>query len=141
MVKYKGKLTKATKWAAGYDVYAFESVVLLSMLVTRIKTGLYLDLIDNRPFCEKPMVWGDLRPRSGLASRGVIVINGTIDSDYRGEIQAMMLNLNTVPFVINEGDRIAQLVFMPNYKSQIIETDAIDDNTERGTGGFGSTGR
>lgn len=83
-----------------------------------------------------------IRPRSGLALKhGVTVLNtpGTIDSDYRGEIQVMLVNLGREPFSIARGDRVAQAVIAPVIQASIVEVGDLDD-TERGTGGFGSTG-
>lgn len=86
---------------------------------------------------------GQVRPRSGLALRhGIVVPNspGTIDSDYRGEVKVILLNAGTEPFVIKRGDRIAQLVIAPVATSAFIEVEDLDE-TERGEGGFGHTGR
>ncbi len=86
---------------------------------------------------------GQVRPRSGLAARhGVTVINapGTIDSDYRGEIQVALVNLGDEPLVLRRGDRIAQLVVAP-VAAVVVEEVAELAGTERGDGGFGSTGR
>jgi dUTP pyrophosphatase len=83
-----------------------------------------------------------VRPRSGLALKhGITCLNtpGTIDSDYRGEVKVILANLGDEDFVINTGDRIAQIVVAPVTQGIMIEVDALDD-TERGTGGFGSTG-
>ena len=83
-----------------------------------------------------------IRPRSGLAARyGITVANapGTIDSDYRGEIKIILINLGTDAFIIERGMRIAQMVIAPVIQCQITETDSFD-STARGTGGFGSTG-
>ena len=83
-----------------------------------------------------------IRPRSGLAAReGVTIINapGTIDADYRGEIQVVLINLGDAPVRISRGDRIAQMVIAPAPQAAFVETDTLDD-TERGAGGFGSTG-
>ena len=83
-----------------------------------------------------------IRPRSGLAAKyGVTVANapGTIDSDYRGEIKIILINLGTDAFIIERGMRIAQMVIAPVIQCQITETDSFD-STARGTGGFGSTG-
>jgi dUTP pyrophosphatase len=83
------------------------------------------------------------RPRSGLAARhGVTVLNtpGTIDADYRGEIQVILVNLGAESFTVTRGLRIAQLVIAPVARAGVIEADALDD-TARGAGGFGSTGR
>ena len=85
---------------------------------------------------------GQVRPRSGLAAKhGVTVLNtpGTIDADYRGEVQVILVNLSDAPFTIARGDRIAQLIIAPVTRVAITETDNLDD-TARGAGGFGSTG-
>jgi len=86
---------------------------------------------------------GQVRPRSGLAAQhGISVVNapGTIDADYRGEVCVVLINHGKVPFVVRRGDRIAQLVVCPVARAQIELTDGLDD-TERGAGGFGHTGR
>ena len=83
-----------------------------------------------------------VRPRSGLASKhGITLVNspGTIDADYRGEVQVPLINLGDRPFVIERGMRIAQMVVMPVPKVAFVEVDELDD-TGRGTGGFGHTG-
>jgi dUTP pyrophosphatase len=84
-----------------------------------------------------------VRPRSGLAAHhGVTVLNtpGTIDADYRGEIQVILINLGAEPFTVTRGLRIAQLVIAPVARASVIEAETLDD-TARGAGGFGSTGR
>jgi dUTP pyrophosphatase len=84
-----------------------------------------------------------VRPRSGLAAHhGVTVLNtpGTIDADYRGEIQVILINLGSEPFSVTRGLRIAQLVVAPVARASVIEAETLDD-TARGEGGFGSTGR
>jgi dUTP pyrophosphatase len=86
---------------------------------------------------------GQVRPRSGLALRsGVTCLNtpGTIDADYRGEVKVILINLGQADFVIHRGDRIAQLVIAPVVQAQWAEVDSLDE-TGRGAGGFGSTGR
>jgi dUTP pyrophosphatase len=83
-----------------------------------------------------------VRPRSGLAARhGVTVLNspGTIDADYRGEIQVILINLGAEPYTIERGARIAQMVIQPVVRARLSETDDLGA-TERGTGGFGSSG-
>ncbi|SFJ15941.1 dUTP pyrophosphatase [Bosea sp. OK403] len=83
-----------------------------------------------------------VRPRSGLAFRhGITVLNspGTVDSDYRGEVTAILINLGQEPFTIRRGDRIAQLVIAPVTQANLVETTILDE-TARGAGGFGSTG-
>jgi dUTP pyrophosphatase len=84
-----------------------------------------------------------VRPRSGLASKaGVTVLNapGTIDADYRGEVRVILVNLGDAPFTIRRGDRIAQAVVAPVVQVGVVEVAALDE-TDRGSGGFGSTGR
>jgi dUTP pyrophosphatase len=84
-----------------------------------------------------------VRPRSGLAARhGVTVLNapGTVDADYRGEIKVVLVNHGEAPFTLSRGDRIAQMVVAPVTLARLVEADELDD-TARGAGGFGSTGR
>jgi dUTP pyrophosphatase len=93
-------------------------------------------------FALEPVFEAQIRPRSGLALKhGVTVLNtpGTIDADYRGEVQVILVNLGRVPFEITRGMRIAQCVVAPVTQVVIVEIDAMDETT-RGTGGFGSTG-
>jgi dUTP pyrophosphatase len=100
----------------------------------RVPTGLALAL--------PPGMEGQVRPRSGLAWRtGVTVLNapGTIDADYRGEIQVLLVNLGSEPAVIRRGDRVAQLVVAPVARVRLREVDTLPAS-ERGAGGFGSTG-
>ena len=85
---------------------------------------------------------GQVRPRSGLAFRhGVTVLNtpGTVDADYRGELQVVLVNLGTEPFIVQRGMRIAQMIVAPVQRAVLVETDSLN-KTERATGGFGSTG-
>jgi len=100
----------------------------------QVPTGLILEL---------PRGWeGQVRPRSGLAARhGVTLLNtpGTIDSDYRGEVQVIVVNLGQEPFRVRRGDRIAQLVVAPVSEVTVVEVEALS-STDRGDGGFGSTG-
>lgn len=100
-----------------------------------VRTGLVLALPEG---CE-----GQVRPRSGLALRhGVTVLNapGTIDADYRGEVQVLLVNLGQEPFRVTRGLRIAQLVVAPVHRAVLVEADALPP-TLRGEGGFGSTGQ
>ena len=86
---------------------------------------------------------GQIRPRSGLALRhGITVLNspGTIDSDYRGEIKVILVNLSSDPYTVNDGDRIAQIIFSPFARARMETVEALPP-TERGEGGFGSTGQ
>lgn len=101
----------------------------------RVGTGIALQI---------PEGWeGQIRPRSGWSSEGIVVIPGTIDWDYRGEISVLIYNVSTKPINIPRGSRIAQLVFqrcIPRNSWQFEEVDQLDDDTTRGTNGFGSTG-
>ena len=97
-------------------------------------TGLYIALPEGYE--------AQVRPRSGLALKhGITVLNspGTIDSDYRGEIGVLLINLSDTPFVINAGERIAQMVVARHEQAELIEVEELDD-TERGAGGYGHTG-
>ena len=122
--------------ASGMDLKALlnEPVCIPPLSRARIPTGLFFEIPEGFE--------GQVRPRSGLASKwGVTVLNapGTIDQDYRGEVSVILINLGTEPFTIQDGDRIAQLVFAPVTKAVLVAADALSP-TERGEGGFGSTG-
>jgi dUTP pyrophosphatase len=125
-----------TKGAAGADLKARIAgpVVIPPLGRARIPTALVLEI--------PPGYEGQVRPRSGLAVRyGVTVLNspGTIDADYRGELGIILVNLGQEPFTVHDGDRIAQLVIAPVIRAQMVETASLSE-TERGEGGFGSTG-
>ncbi len=129
----------ATPYSAGMDLRAAvpedEPLVLEPGRWALVPTGLVLAL--------PPGYEGQVRPRSGLAARhGVTVLNspGTIDADYRGEVKVLLINLGPEPFVIRRGERIAQLVVARHARVTWDECAALDE-TERGAGGFGSTGR
>ena len=122
--------------AAGMDLRAFieGDIIIPPLGRMRIPTGLFLEI---PPGCE-----AQIRPRSGLAVRqGLTVLNapGTIDSDYRGELEVILINLGSEAFTLKNGERIAQMVFSPIVRPRISETDYLSE-TERGRGGFGSTG-
>ena len=126
----------ATPLAAGLDVRAdnAEPIELKPMQRAMVPTGLYLEIPAGYEV--------QVRPRSGLAAkRGVTVLNapGTIDADYRGEVCVILVNLGTEPFVIERGERIAQLVLA---RHEVIEWEESEElaASERGAGGFGSTG-
>lgn len=126
-----------TAGAAGLDLRAAvaEAVVLAPGGRTLVPTGLMLEIPEGFE--------GQVRPRSGLAARhGVTVLNapGTVDSDYRGEVQVILVNLGAEPFTIARGERIAQLVVAPVTRATLAEAQALGE-TARGGGGFGSTGR
>lgn len=135
--KSKHNLPKyQTELSAGMDLYANidEPITLKSLERTLVKTGLFLSLPKGYE--------AQVRPRSGLAFKnGITVLNtpGTIDADYRGEIGVILVNLSADDFTINDGDRIAQLV-IAKYETAIWEEVENLDETERGEGGFGSSG-
>ena len=119
---------------AGYDLFAQTAAVIASGHSMLIPTGIALGL--------PPMTEAQIRPRSGLALRHqVTVLNapGTIDAGYRGELGVILINHGTEDFVVEKGMRIAQLVVGQVLASGMVEVEALDD-TQRGTGGFGSTG-
>ena len=124
-----------TALSAGMDLYANleETITLKSLERKLIPTGLFLELPEGYE--------AQVRPRSGLAIKnGISVLNapGTIDADYRGEIGVILVNLSTEDFNINNGDRIAQMVIAKYETAEWQEVAKINE-TERGTGGFGST--
>jgi len=128
-----------TQGSAGMDLRAAlgegETVVLEPGQRKLIPTGLKIAL--------EPGYEAQVRPRSGLALKhGISAPNspGTIDSDYRGEVGVIVINLGELPFEIKRGDRIAQMVIARYEQAQMIEVEAVDE-TARGAGGFGSTGR
>lgn len=122
--------------SAGMDLRAniSEAITLKPLERTIVKTGLFMEL---------PMGFeAQVRPRSGLAAKkGITVLNapGTIDADYRGEIGVILVNLSNEDFVVEDGERIAQLVIAKHEQAQWNEVEALSD-TSRGKGGFGSTG-
>jgi dUTP pyrophosphatase len=122
--------------SAGMDIRAnlAQSITLNPLERTIVKTGLFIEL----PIGYEAQV----RPRSGLAAKkGITVLNspGTVDADYRGEIGVILVNLSNEPFVIENGERIAQLVIAQHERAEWIEVETLSE-TSRGEGGFGSTG-
>lgn len=142
--------TYGTDGAAGLDLYALEDVTLTPWRVHKVRTGIALEI--------PPGYEGQVRPRSGLTSRGVFVELGTVDSDYRGEVGVMMHayertqhsepGFYPVKFdviwesynYVNAGDRIAQIIIAPVPRWRVVEVDELSE-TARGEGGYGSTGR
>lgn len=126
-----------TALSAGMDLRADirEPVMILPMERKLIPTGLFMELPAGYE--------AQVRPRSGLAIKhGITVLNspGTIDADYRGEICVILINLSDSDYTVHDGDRIAQMIIARHEKAEMIETEEID-MTERGTGGFGHSGR
>ena len=127
--------TRATEGSAGYDLTANETATLNPGERTLIGTGVSLQLPAGLAAC--------VRPRSGLAAKhGITVLNtpGLIDPDYRGEIKVILYNAGNTPFWVNRGDRIAQLTFEHILTPELEQAETLDA-TERGAGGFGSTGK
>ncbi|HOV90627.1 MAG TPA: dUTP diphosphatase [Syntrophorhabdaceae bacterium] len=126
----------ATEASAGMDLLAFidEPIVIKPMERALIPTGIYMSIPEGYE--------GEIRPRSGLAYRfGITVLNtpGTIDSDYRGEVKVLLVNLGDEPFTVNNGDRIAQIIFKSVARASLQVVSNLSE-TLRGQGGFGSTG-
>ena len=129
--------TYATAGSAGMDIRAnlSDSIALNPLERMLIPTGLYVQLPTNYEI--------QIRPRSGMAlKQGITCLNtpGTIDSDYRGEIKVLLINLSNEIQIINNNDRIAQMVFAKTETVELIAVDVINE-TERGEGGFGHTGK
>jgi len=126
----------ATEQSAGMDLRANieESFTLHPLERRLVPTGLYIAL--------PPGYEAQVRPRSGLAlKRGITVLNapGTIDADYRGEVGVLLVNLSQEDFVVNDGERIAQMVIARHETAEFVEVEELDA-TERGAGGYGHTG-
>ena len=128
--------TYATPQSAGMDLRANieEPITLRPMERRLVPTGLYMALPEGYE--------AQIRPRSGLAlKKGITVLNspGTIDADYRGEIMVLLINFSQEDFVINDGERIAQMVIAKHEQGEFVEVETLDE-TERGEGGYGHTG-
>ncbi len=126
-----------TSGSAGMDIRANlqEPVKLLPLQRALIPTGLFIELPDNYE--------AQIRPRSGLAIKhGITCLNspGTIDSDYRGEIKIILVNISDKEHLIEHGDRIAQMIIQPVIKAEWIEVKILNES-KRGVGGFGHTGK
>lgn len=126
----------ATTQSAGMDLRAdIDSPITLKPMERRlIPTGLYIALPKGYE--------AQVRPRSGLALKhGITVLNtpGTVDADYRGELMVLLINFSAEDFIINAGERIAQMVIARHEQAAFVEVDILDE-TERGTGGYGHTG-
>ena len=125
----------ASEHAAGLDVTAAEELVLEPGARHAVATGFAIEIPHGYEV--------QVRPRSGLAARhGITCLNtpGTIDSDYRGEVKVILVNLGSEPFAVRRGERIAQLVPAPVLRARFTESASLAE-TARGSGGFGSTGR
>ncbi len=128
--------TYATTQSAGMDLRAdIDSPITLKPMERRlIPTGLYIALPKGYE--------AQVRPRSGLALKhGITVLNtpGTVDADYRGELMVLLINFSAEDFIINAGERIAQMVIARHEQAEFVEVEVLDE-TERGAGGYGHTG-
>ncbi|MBO7287688.1 MAG: dUTP diphosphatase [Bacteroidales bacterium] len=127
-----------TSSSAGMDLRAYlpeGPITLKPMQRTLVPTGLFMEIPEGYE--------GQVRPRSGLAIKhGITVLNtpGTIDADYRGEVKIILINLSDTDFVINSGERVAQIVFAKCEQMEVVNVETLSE-TERGEGGFGHTGR
>lgn len=122
----------ATPGSSGFDLRSYSPTFELEPGDTcKVSTGLSFKIPDGFEI--------QIRPRSGLASKGIVAVFGTVDSDYRGEILVNLHNQSDKPFVVETNDRIAQAVLAPVWQARFIEGEVLED-TERGSGGFGSTG-
>lgn len=133
----QGKQLKENLENAGYDLESMDDISLPPMGRVLVKTGVFMELPTDMQV--------EIRPRSGLAvTNGITVLNapGTIDSSYRSEICVILINLGSETFVAKKGSRIAQAVFMPVIHPKKIYVNSVEElsKTDRGTGGFGSTG-
>ncbi len=127
----------STNCSAGMDLRAFldSTVTIMPLKRALIKTGLFIQIPEGYE--------AQVRPRSGLALKnGITVLNtpGTIDSDYRGEVGVIIVNLSEEPFEIKNGDRIAQMIISKFERAELIIVDELDAS-DRGEGGFGHTGK
>jgi len=125
--------TYGSKEAAGMDLYSPVDAVIPSMTRQLIKLDISIEL--------PPYTFGHVLPRSGLALKhGIHVGAGVIDSDYRGNVGVLLFNFGEQPFEVKKGDRIAQLVVKPYVRVNVVEEDELKES-DRGVGGFGSTGK
>ena len=134
LMRYKApyELTK-NKGDQGWDIRASREYTLYPGERELVSTSLYLELPDG--------IYADVRPRSGLSAEGIDVCLGLVDSSYRGEVKVCMVNNTNEKFIVNKGDRIAQLVFGKEVLVETIKADEIDTDTGRGDKGFGSSGK
>ena len=133
-MKYKCdyELIKGHDTDSGYDLKTKYAFKLLPNQTKLIPTSLYLELDTN--------IEAQVGPKSSISAKGILVHFGTVDSDYRGEVQVVMQNLNDFGVEFEAGQKIAQIVFSKKTDVELEQTEDISNNTQRGIGGFGSTG-
>lgn len=117
---------------SGADLFAAERTVLPARAITKVHTGIAVELPENT----SGIIWG----KSSVESKGIKAMAGLVDAPYRGELIVCMYNLNDTEFVFEEGDKVAQLVVLPTLYPDFTETAELTQ-TARGEGGFGSTGK
>lgn len=133
-MKYKCdyKIEKGHDTDSGYDLKTKYAFKLLPNQTKLIPTSLNLELDKN--------IEAQVRPKSSISAKGILVHFGTVDSDYRGEVQVVIQNLNDYGFEFEAGQKIAQIVFSEKTEVFLEQTENISNDTKRGAGGFGSTG-
>ncbi|QKX53318.1 uncharacterized protein TRUGW13939_00396 [Talaromyces rugulosus] len=125
--------TRGSAFAAGYDIYSAKEAVIPAKGKGLVDTGLAIAVPEG--------TYGRIAPRSGLASKNFIDTGaGVIDADYRGEVKVLLFNFSDVDFTIKQGDRIAQLVLERIYTPDVLVVEQLEESV-RGVGGFGSTGK
>ena len=125
--------TRGSEYAAGYDLYANETIDLPPMMISKVHTGINMSFPPN--------LMAKIESRSGLVARNsLFTVGGIIDSDFRGEYIVLIYNVSDKVYTLNSGERVAQLIFY-HIELPSIEIVTELDDTERGTGGFGSTGK
>lgn len=125
--------TKGSKHAAGYDLYSTSTTTVYPHSRAIIQTGLKIQMPKH--------IYGRISPRSGLArDYGIHIGAGVIDEDYRGPLTVLLFNHSNARFKVNEGDRIAQIIFEKYFNYEFSQVEQLDDS-ERGECGFGSTGK
>ena len=124
--------TRGSDEAAGYDLYSYESETVVPKQIKLIDTGISIRVPEG--------TYGRIAPRSSVSKKGILINAGVIDRDYRGPVKVMVHNLSNDNYVINKNDRIAQLI-LEQIKTPPVELVEELDDTVRGEGGFGSTGK
>lgn len=124
--------TRGSDEAAGYDLYSYEEKRIIPHTTQLIDTGISIRVPEE--------TYGRIAPRSSVSKKGILVNAGVIDRDYRGPVKIMLHNLSNNDYVINKNDRIAQLI-LEQIKTPLVELVEELDDTIRGEGGFGSTGK
>ena len=125
------KNNRGSDEAAGYDLYSYENQTITPNKIKLIDTGISIRVPEG--------TYGRIAPRSSVSKKGILINAGVIDRDYRGPVKVMVHNLSNNDYVINKNDRIAQLI-LEQIKTPPVELVEELDDTERGDGGFGSTG-